>query len=610
VSRQHTQQEKQGVFMDRLQLELHTARRHFAEGAPLPIGLLPEPIERSWERSRTAGLTPWQPRLAQGHLDIIQLTDADAHLAECVLPELERLWELIGDSHWMLFCVNPENRIVQTRKPAGMDSPLSALHAGRRIGEIDVGTTAPACTLVDGMPAIVAGNQHYLQEFSQFFCVSVPLRGVNGELMGALDLTGIGTRNAGTMLERLKHAALATENNFFLTLPNYQILELQHDPRLLGSPLQALLAVREDGTVVGANRAAQQLLGITNYRPIDLNLEHLFDRFSSNKLDFAPKLLTLTDGSRLYGRMLSHQPTKSQALRATSSALGSDRRVNARFEDAKKAVMANLPVLITGPTGCGKEVFAKALHRHCFPNAPFVAINCASLPESLIESELFGHTEGSFTGARKGGSMGLLESAKDGILLLDEIGDMPLTLQSRLLRALQERQITRVGSTAAVPLKAHILAATHRSLPALVANGDFREDLFYRLDGLRVALPSLDQRLDKEHLIDAFFQRSGYPRLNAEARAMLYAYDWPGNLRQLENVAGLASVLAEGAPFITVNHLPEEILGNTSAPARNLSDATRDMIERVLLSHRGNVTAAAKELGISRTTLYKRLAIG
>ncbi|MHA6138876.1 sigma-54-dependent Fis family transcriptional regulator [Pseudomonas mohnii] len=595
--------------MDRLQLELHTARRHFAEGVPLPIGLLPEPIERSWERSRAAGLTPWQPRLARGHLDILPLTDADAHLAECVQPELERLWDLIGDSHWMLFCVNPENRIVQTRKPAGMDSPLSALHVGLRIGEANIGTTAPACTLVDGMPAIVAGNQHYLHEFSQFFCVSVPLRGVDGELLGALDLTGIGTRNADTMLERLKHAALATENNFFLALPDCQILELQHDPRLLGSPLQALLAVREDGTVYGANRAAQQLLGVSSYRPLDLNLEHLFDRSNHGQLDFSPKLLTLADGSRLYGRLLRHQPTKSQPLRAAHSALGSDRRINARFEDAKKAVAANLPVLITGPTGCGKEVFAKALHQHCFPSSPFVAINCASLPESLIESELFGHTEGSFTGARKGGSMGLLEAAQDGILLLDEIGDMPLALQSRLLRALQERQITRVGSTTAIPLRAHIIAATHRSLPGLVATGDFREDLFYRLDGLRVALPSLDQRLDKEQLIDAFFQRPGCPRLNAEARATLLAYNWPGNLRQLENVAGLASVLAEGAPYITVNHLPEEILGSTSAPTRSLSDATRDVIERVLLSHQGNVSAAAKELGISRTTLYKRLTI-
>jgi transcriptional regulator of acetoin/glycerol metabolism len=205
--------------------------------------------------------------------------------------------------------------------------------------------------------------------------------------------------------------------------------------------------------------------------------------------------------------------------------------------------------------------------------------------------------------------MGLLEAAQDGVLLLDEIGDMPLALQSRLLRALQERQVTRVGSTNSIPFRAHIIAATHRSLPALVATGDFREDLFYRLDGLRVALPPLDQRLDKEQLIDAFFQRPGCPRLNAEARATLLAYNWPGNLRQLENVAGLASVLADGAPYITVNHLPEEILGSTNAPTRSLSDATRDVIERVLLSHQGNVSAAAKELGISRTTLYKRLTI-
>ncbi|MBM5460831.1 sigma-54-dependent Fis family transcriptional regulator [Pseudomonas sp. P66] len=594
--------------MDRLQIELQTARQNFADGVPLPIGLLPDPIARSWERSRAAGLSPWQPRLARGRLDILPLTDADTHLAECVQPELERLWELIGDSHWMLFCVNPENRIVQTRKPAGIDGPLSALHAGRRVGEVDVGTTAPACTLVDGLPAIVAGNQHYLQEFSQFFCVSVPLRGVGGELLGALDLTGIGTRNAGTMLERLKHAALATENNFFLALADCRILELQHDPRLMGSPLQALLAVREDGTVCGANRAAQQLLGIASYRPHGLNLEHLFDRGSHGQLNAASKLLTLTDGSRLYARLLDQPLSKSLPIRAARCALGSDRRVNARFEDAKKAVVANLAVLITGPTGCGKEVFARELHRQCTPNAPFVAINCASLPESLIESELFGYAEGSFTGARKGGSMGLLESAGNGILLLDEIGDMPFALQSRLLRVLQERQITRVGSTVTVPLKAHIIAATHKSLPALVASGGFREDLFYRLDGMRIALPSLNQRLDKEQLVDAFFQRPGMPMLDAEARAIVHAYDWPGNLRQLENVAAVVAILAVGACAITVNHLPEEVRGTAAVAPRSLSAATRDVIERTLLAHAGNVTAAAKELGISRTTLYKRLS--
>ncbi|WEK29012.1 MAG: sigma 54-interacting transcriptional regulator [Candidatus Pseudomonas phytovorans] len=593
--------------MDRLQLQLHSARQQFAEGLPLPAGLLPEPIERSWERSRAAGLSPWQPRLARGQLDVQPLTNADTQLAACVQPELERLWELIGDSHWMLFCVNPDNRIVQTRKPTGIDSPLSALHAGRRVSEVDVGTTAPACTLMDGMPAIVAGNQHYLQEFARFFCVSVPLRGVSGELLGALDLTGIGTRNAGAMLERLKHAALATENNFFLDLPDCRILELQHDPRLLGSPLQALLAVRDDGTLYAANRAAQQLLGVHSYRPEGLSLEDVFDRPGQSGLGGSPQLLALADGSRLYGRLLARPPARPRPLRASRTALGSDRRVNARFDDACKAVAGDLPVLIAGPTGSGKEVFAKALHEHCRPHSPFVAINCAALPESLIEAELFGYTEGSFTGARKGGAMGLLESAGDGILLLDEIGDMPLALQTRLLRALQERQITRIGSTTAVPLKAHIIAATHKDLGALVASGGFREDLFYRLDGLRVALPALEQRLDKQQLIDAFFERPGFPPLQAEARRRLQAYHWPGNLRQLDNVARLVGVLAAGEPCISVQHLPDDLQGQATAAPHSLCDATQDVIERALLAHDGNVSAAAKALGISRTTLYKRL---
>lgn len=594
--------------MDRLQLQLHSARRQFAEGLPLPAGLLPEPIERSWERSRAAGLSPWQTRLAQDHMDVQPLTEADSQLAACVQPELERLWELIGDSHWMLFCVNPDNRIVQTRKPAGIDGPLSALHIGRRVSEADVGTTAPACTLMDGLPAIVAGNQHYLQEFAEFFCVSVPLRGVNGDLLGALDLTGIGTRNAGTMLERLKHAALATENNFFLKMQGCRILELQHDPRLLGSPLQALLAVHDDGTVHAANRAAQQLLGVPSYRPERLTLDQLFDRPSHNGLDGSTQLLALADGSRLYGRLLPQPTAKARSLRPSSTTLGSDRRVNARFEDACKAVAGNLPVLITGPTGSGKEVFAKALHAHCCPQAPFVAINCAALPESLIEAELFGYTEGSFTGARKGGAMGLMESAGNGILLLDEIGDMPLPLQSRLLRALQERQITRVGSTSTVPLKAHVIAATHKDLASLVSSGGFREDLFYRLDGMRVALPALEHRLDKAQLIDSFFQRPGVPPLAPEARRQLQVYHWPGNLRQLENVARLVGVLAVSEPCIGMRHLPDELQCGAIAVSGNLADATRDVIERVLLAHSGNVSAAAKELGISRTTLYKRLA--
>lgn len=184
---------------------------------------------------------------------------------------------------------------------------------------------------------------------------------------------------------------------------------------------------------------------------------------------------------------------------------------------------------------------------------------------------------------------------------------MPLALQSRLLRALQERQITRVGSTRTLAMKAHVIAATHKDLASLVISGGFREDLFYRLNGLPVALPALEQRLDKAQLIDSFFQRPGFPPLAAEARRQLQAYHWPGNLRQLENVARLVGVLATGEACIGVQHLPDELHGNAATASSNLADVTQQVIERVLQAHGGNVSAAAKELGISRTTLYKRL---
>ena len=589
--------------------DLRIARRRFAEGASLPTGLLPTVILRSWERSRAAGLTPWGGRLTEQHPNILELTDADAQLAACVQPELERLWGLIGDSKWILFCVNLDNRIVQTRQPANACSVLNALQRGRRVAEYDVGTTAPACTLAEAKPCVVTGNQHYLEEFSDFFCVSVPVHGVDGKLLGALDLTGIGMRQAGTMLERLKHAALATENNFFAALPDCQIIELQHDLRLLGSPLQALLAVDEAGTILAANRAAQHLMDIDGYNPSGLMLEHLMENSRQRPLSDKPSLLTLSDGTRLYGRLCHLSPPRRVVARITQSALGSDLRINTQFEHARKAFVARLPVLISGATGTGKEVFARALHKQCCPQTPFVAINCASIPENLIEAELFGYVDGSFTGARRGGSIGLMEAASDGTLLLDEIGDMPLSLQSRLLRALQEREITRIGGTEPVPLKAHIIAATHRPLRCMVETGTFREDLYYRLDGLRVQLPALDERLDKHQLIDSCFAKAGSLGLNEHARAALHSYNWPGNLRQLENVAKLAHLLAAGEAIIDVSHLPDEVTEEYAAkPPRRLSETLRNTIERVLLANDGNVAAAARELGISRTTLYKRLA--
>jgi transcriptional regulator of acetoin/glycerol metabolism len=572
---------------------------------------LPEPIAQSWARSRASGLLPWNTWQAERD-DQLQILDAaDLRLADCVRPEIDRLWQQIGGSSWTLFCVNPQGVIVHARQSQQLDGPLLPLQIGRRIQEADIGTTAPACTLAEGVPMVVIGNQHYLSELEHVFCVSVPVRGLGGEIIGALDITGVGERQAGAVLEQLSHAAMAAENRLFAGLGDCRILSLQHDPRLLGTPLQGLLAIDHAGRIRNANRAAQRLLGLAQYQPDGRHLDQLFEASTAIDLHRAPQQLTLNDGSRLFARVLEqHRPVVSRNTRLNqpASPLGSDTGLNRQLQQAHKAFAAGVPILLQGETGTGKEVFARALHEHWNPQAPFVAINCSAIPESLIEAELFGYAEGTFTGARKGGASGQLEAAHGGTLLLDEIGDMPAALQTRLLRVLQEREITRLGSSQRRPLDVRVISATHCDLPQRMAARQFREDLYYRLNGLSVSLPPLREREDLDILIERLRLRHAGPPLNSLALQALRRHNWPGNVRQLEQILRLASALAQDEAMIRLEHLPMEIQQlPTAAPDGDLEATLRRTVENALVANGGNISAAAAQLGISRTTLYKKL---
>ena len=594
------------------QQRLALARQRFAEGDNLPTNLLPDAVVDSWVRSRAAGVQPsdgWQARPGD---DLQPLAEQDLQLADCVQPEIDRLWEHIGGASWALFCVNPDGVLVHARQAYDLHSPLSPLQVGRRLHEQDMGTTAPACTLADGKAMVLTGNQHYLNDFERFFCVSVPLRGLRGEVLGALDITGIGDRQAGAVLEQLNYAAMAAENRLFAGLSDCRILALQHDPHLLGTALQGLLAIAADGSIRCANRAAQRLLGLKGYTPDHLSLEHLFD--SHNLLDARPAAqpLTLTDGSRVYGQLLAATAPKPapRPPRISHSATpqGSDAALNQQLANAHKAFAAGVPILLLGETGTGKEVFARTLHEQWNPQAPFVAINCSAIPESLIEAELFGYAEGTFTGARKGGSSGQLAAAHGGTLLLDEIGDMPATLQTRLLRVLQEREITSLGSSVRRPLDVRVISATHCDLAQRMTSQLFREDLYYRLNGLTINLPALRLRSDLALLIERLRLRHGAPPLHPDVLVVLLHHPWPGNIRQLEQTLRLAAALASGEPMTLPCHLPAELQRNAAlAQPADLQATLRRTIESALQANGGNVTATASQLGISRTTLYKKL---
>jgi propionate catabolism operon transcriptional regulator len=423
---------------------------------------------------------------------------------------------------------------------------------------------------------------------------------------------------------------------------------------VLGNLHEAVLAVDRRHSVIAINSRMQQLLNNSDDSLLGKRLDTIAPELSLERtmesgveqraavLRFARRdwivnrtpireygeivgaAVTLYDAQSITeaDTSLRIQQRKGQAAARYSFAdlIGSSRQFARAIATARRFARTDLTVLIAGESGSGKELFAQAIHNDSArAGQPFVALNCAAFPESLLESELFGHEEGSFTGARRGGKRGLFESAHTGTLFLDEIGDMPLSLQTRLLRVLQEREITRVGGTATIPVDVRVIAATHQPLHEMIAERRFRQDLYYRINTLRLALPALRERADDiaplaRALVARSIARLG-SELDAEAALapllpLLAAYDWPGNVRELENIADRIAVYVmqfTDAERIDYHGLRDDCpeLFAAGAPLDGTeSDARSRLLQELALSN-GNRALAAHKLGISRSTLWR-----
>jgi two-component system NtrC family response regulator len=300
--------------------------------------------------------------------------------------------------------------------------------------------------------------------------------------------------------------------------------------------------------------------------------------------------------------------------------IGSSDKIKEVLDMAGRVAGSDATVLITGESGTGKELLAKGIHYNSKrADGPFVAVNCAAIPENLIESELFGHMKGSFTGAVRD-KEGKFEQADGGTLLLDEIGDLRIDLQAKILRALQERQVDRVGGGKPVPVDVRVIAATNRDIERAVKDGQFREDLYYRLSVITLRMPPLRERRDDIPLLADYFRKKFNKgvevRIEAAALPALQAYGWPGNVRELENVIERASVLRRGS-VITLADLPdklkkektgiEDIILNLPEEGIALEDLEKSLIIKALEKHKNNQTRAAEYLGITRPTLIYRM---
>ncbi|OAT81694.1 hypothetical protein A6M21_09780 [Desulfotomaculum copahuensis] len=294
-----------------------------------------------------------------------------------------------------------------------------------------------------------------------------------------------------------------------------------------------------------------------------------------------------------------------------TSIIGQSPAIRSCITIASKAARSNATVLLLGETGTGKEEFARCIHHASLRNSgPFIPINCAAIPHSLAESELFGYDDGAFTGAKKGGQPGKFELANRGTIFLDEIGDMPLSIQSTLLRVLQDRCLHRVGSSNSINVDVRVIAATNKNLQLEVDAGNFRQDLFYRLNVISINIPPLRERDDDLFLIIQHFlnKSNKYFQLSPAVEKIFRNYSWPGNVRELHNVLERVMNLADGN-YILPSHLPPDITSRKQKQLdlSNLKSMEHVMIRNALRQCHGNVSKAAGILGISRNTLYRKI---
>jgi len=639
------------AFGKRVQL----ARRHFFEEGKRPVGLVPEGVIRSWERSRELGLATADRRvfnpIARHEKSLVE--ERNRSLITCALPEMERLHQSLGQGGWALACIDTQGVVVSAVCGSSAEFRVlnSIFQVGRNLNEAAVGTNGPGSALAEARPVVVRAAEHFLDEVQPFSCAAVPLFDPSGRLAGVLDATRMNDGEPLALLEVLGTAARAIEKGLLAEMSGALTLGFHYRRDLLGTPFEGLVVFDEEGGLLGANQTARQLLGLGGGDEKEGGFEQLFDcppdlfrRALAGRLESA---VVHSDGGLRFearfqaaraGSVLARLREGVQRIHAlASSAVPAGGCVTADPGDgvldpvaghvlhvARRAFERDIPVLINGETGTGKEVLARRLHADSSrAGGPFVAINCSSLPAGLIESEFFGYEDGAFTGARRGGAQGKFEMARGGTLFLDEIGDMPLDLQGRLLRVLQERCFTRLAGARLIPFDARIVAATHRRLDTLVAEGRFREDLYYRIKGVGVCLPALRERGDRAALIEALLAQErggqGGPVLSAEALRVLMSYRWPGNIRQLGHVLRLALTLAEGEVEIGLQHLPEELLMEVAGPAGRsatarggdvcLRDIELEAVRAAMARNGGNVSATARSLGVARATLYRKLRL-
>ncbi|NCC15474.1 MAG: sigma-54-dependent Fis family transcriptional regulator [Clostridia bacterium] len=602
-------------------------------------------VEKSWKKCQRNGLDPMKGRGRRADEKVFQsIRVANKELLEISLPVMQSVYEIVKQSHFLLVLTDSVGYVLETIGDLAVQQMSKELEfvKGSLWSDLEVGTNAIGIALDYDTSIQMVGPEHYGLPHHKWTCSAAPIHGVNGEIIGCLDLSGDShcsqphTHTLGLVVA----AAFSIET----------MIKQQHSARLMRKTLDSsengIVLLNDAFCPIWINQAAEKNFGLSmsllensdfrefmpdvdwtqlqhweqerQYRTNDTRLlvgRHVYDCSAtmSPTLDADSRTFTVTLKRQEYLIASVNKVSGNRANYTFEHIYAQDSLMKKTIQLAQKFACYDGVVLIEGESGTGKELFAQAIHNESKrAKGPFVAVNCASLPRDLIESELFGYEKGAFTGALKEGNPGKFELANTGTLFLDEIGEMPLEFQAKLLRAVESLRIRRLGGTQERKLDVRVIAATNRNLRMESEQGRFRQDLFYRLNVLKLDIPPLrDRPLDikgcAEIFLDRFNERYPEQQKNMSKGYLdaLMQYEWPGNVRELQN--------SIERTFYACNEdtlTPEDfcyVIGTTKLQLESVSqsDTMYNEVVQALQGAKGNIDEAAKELKISRATFYR-----
>ena len=595
-------------------------------------------------------------------------------------PTIDRVRRIARDVNYVVMIGNSDGVVVSSfaDSSSSQELALEGLTAGSSWQEEVVGTNGIGTALVARQAITVCGSAHFNETFKSFTCSAAPIFAPDGRVLAVFDISGRAVPNSAdynfAQYFTREAAAQISMMLFRKWHKNDCIIALTNEADPMPMSAQALVATDEEGHILGATQDALSYLGVPDLsslsgqaikdlwhvsfgdlRPLSTHSVrmNMADGTGAFVTAFMPKKKAAGTVGRTQQAVADKRPRLVSQVLPLDKVAGADPSMMQSIKLCRKIIDKDIPLLILGETGVGKDTLARAIHAESQRAAkPYVAVNCAAIPSTLLASELFGYAPGTFTGGVKGGRPGKIVASHGGTLFLDEIGDMPFELQAHLLRILEERTVTPLGSADAVPVDMKIICATHRNLTDLIANGSFRKDLYYRIRGAQIVVPCLRDREDLAELVQLIVadEEGAADRQVTFSQGVLdifRRYPWPGNIRELRNVIRFILSLHSDR-VITVEHLPEQLLdfsrhganatvsekraeaqahehdahtgaddynddwrepspGSGATLLQANESAERRRIVEVLRSNRWNVTEAAVKLNVSRATLHRKI---